>query len=627
MRARANITIEFGPTVAVVTRARAGGRSLVESIRLAVQDWLDTMRLPVDANIELRHVQSVRGPGFVGVAVILNNVRCGFSKRQLNQVYESAMRLAPPDVAASLKSAQEVLSAAPASGNDESLDHAHALLIELVVEAVKISSERVITPEVAEALLDQTRDENPALGREIKGLARSFVTDVLRRLTKVHISVQDAVEFVQHLVQGRAEGFTANEVAERLIDRWRPRAVEIHVDPGLAARLLKDDAIPAKPYPATTLAPEPAELFGMMYDGLFYELGVLLPGINVVVDPELPSGFCRFRLHERLTPMMRGLATNELLVNDTSERLKLSGIQDAQARSNPANGNACAVISKNYEPKLPPGLTTWNQLGYIVLLLSSELRSSVPDLLSLNDVEELLGKLNDSFPALITATLNQYSQLEVAHVLRCLLRDEFSVRNLRSVLEAMLDFSYNTGVRSPTGGWRGREPYVYVGDAEFTGEPYFTDKDPYIARFDIGSMQLFAEPAPEWIADGRIHAEFVKCRLRQEVTHKVTRGRDTIICYLLDADIEMRLQSHKLGPGKLPFKEEEVTQILKGMSEEFMEGYTPLVLFLATTPDVALVVQDVIRADFPEVYVLHRQLVEETANVQPIARVTAIEVC
>jgi hypothetical protein len=62
------------------------------------------------------------------------------------------------------------------------------------------------------------------------------------------------------------------------------------------------------------------------------------------------------------------------------------------------------------------------------------------------------------------------------------------------------------------------------------------------------------------------------------------------------------------------------------MNEEFMEGYGPLVLFLATTPDVALLVQDMIRQDFPQVYVLHRQLVEESANVQPVARVSAIEV-
>ncbi|HSE16292.1 MAG TPA: FHIPEP family type III secretion protein [Pyrinomonadaceae bacterium] len=580
------------------------------------------MRLLVDANVELKQVESVRGPAFVDVAVILNDVRCGFSKRRLIQVYESCVRLTPPNYAVGLKSAQEVLSSAE---NVESLDQAQSFLSELVVEAVKSSSERVITLEVTDALLAQTRDENPALSRDIKKLVRSYVTDVLRHLTKVHISVHDATTLVQYVVQGESEGFHASEVAERLIDRWRPRAVEIHIDPVFAEKLLKDDPVVGTPYPATSLAPEPRDVLGLMYDGLFYELGVWLPSIKVVVDPELPNGFCRFRMHERLTPMLRGIAADELLVNDIPDRLKLSGITDGQPRMNPANGNPCSVISTSSQTKLLPDLTTWDQLGYMVLLLAAELRSAAPTLLSLNDVEDLLGKLNDTFPELLAVTFQQYRPLDVAQVLRWVLRDGVSVRDLRSVLELMLDFSYTTGIRAPTSGWEGREPYVYVGNAEFNGEPYFTEKDPYIARFDIGRMQLFAEPALEWVLNGRILAEFVKCGLRRYLTHKLTRGEFTILSYLLDADIEMRLQSPQAGPGKLPFSDEELAQILKAMSEEFVDDYRAPILFLATTPDVALLVQDMISQDFPEVNVLHRQSVEESASVQPIARVPGFE--
>lgn len=36
---------------------------------------------------------------------------------------------------------------------------------------------------------------------------------------------------------------------------------------------------------------------------------------------------------------------------------------------------------------------------------------------------------------------------------------------------------------------------MYVGDAEFTGDPYFTADDPYVPQFDMDGMQLFAEPA------------------------------------------------------------------------------------------------------------------------------------
>ena len=168
---------------------------------------------------------------------------------------------------------------------------------------------------------------------------------------------------------------------------------------------------------------------------------------------------------------------------------------------------------------------------------------------------------------------------------------------------------------------------MYVGDAEFTGEPYFTADNPYVPQFDMDSMQLFAEPAPEWIANGRIHAEFVKCGMRQYVTHKVSRGQNTIICYLVDADIEKRLLAFRAAPeaDNPPFSELELTEILEGMREGFVESYGTPVLFLATTPDVALLVQDMIGHDFPEVIILHRQLVEESANVQPIARVPGRE--
>lgn len=107
----------------------------------------------------------------------------------------------------------------------------------------------------------------------------------------------------------------------------------------------------------------------------------------------------------------------------------------------------------------------------------------------------------------------------------------------------------------------------------------------------------------------------------------MSRGQDTIICYLLDADVEKRLLAFRAAPeaDNPPFSEREVAEILKGMGEGFVESYGTPVLFLATTPDVALLVQDVIDKDFPEVNVLHRQSIEESANVQPIARVPGRE--
>lgn len=627
MRARSHITVGLGPAAAGALAKSAGssGMNLEEQIRSMMQDWLDAMSLPVDAEVKLEDAPP-RGPQFIDVAVMMNGVRCGFSKRQLARAFESSTRRELVDNTAGVKASRELLGEAAAS-KSESLVPAQTFLTELVVEAVKTSADLVITPEVTEALLTRAREESPAARSAVKGLDWKLAAEVLRRITSVHVAVEDATDFARSVFAGQAEGLTAGDMAERFIDLWRARAIEIHVDPALAKKLLKDDPVAGKAYPAAELAQEPANMLGMMCDGLFYELGVWFARICLVADPELPAECCRFRLHQRLTPVLRGLGEDELLVNGTPERLRLEGIPNGRPRANPANGDPCTVISRGYQHQLRPEYTTLDQFGYIVLLLSTELRFSASSLLSLGDVEDLLAKLNTAFPALVAATFHQYSPLEVAQVLRWLLRQGVTIRDLRRVLELMLDFSYTTGVRSPTAGWAGREPYAYVGDAEFTGDPYFTEEDPYVARFDLEGIQLFGEPAPEWISSGRMLAEFVKCGMREYVTHKVSRGQNTIICYLLDAGIEKRLLAYCAAPetGNRPFSEQEVAEILTGMGEELIETYGTPVLFLATTPDVALLVQDMIEKDFPEVIVLHRQSVEESANVQPIARVPGRE--
>jgi len=436
------------------------------------------------------------------------------------------------------------------------------------------------------------------------------------------VGVQDAAAFVLSLFRGQAQGLTTGDLAEGFVNQWRADTIEIHLDPALAKTLLKTDPVPGTAYPAAQLAHEPANMLAQMCDELFYELGLLFPKINLVAEPKLSVNCCRFRLYQRLSPVLRGIGGDELLVDETPERLTAAGIA-WRVRPHPVYGNPCAVVSRRSQHQLPAELTTWDQFKYIVLLLSSEIRFAASTLLSLDSVEELLGKLKSAFPALVAATLEQYRPREVAQVLRWLLHDAVSIRDLCGVLELMLNFSYTTGVRSPTAGWEGRGSYVYVGDAEFTGEPYFTDDHPYVAQFDMDTMQLFSEPAAEWIANGRIHAEFVKCGMRQYLSHKVSRGQNTIICYLVDPDIEMRLLTFRAAPEATnpPFSERELTEILKSMAEEFVESYRTPVLFLATTPDVALLLQDMVGEDFPEVIILHRQLVEESANVQPIARV------
>ncbi|MFN2510041.1 MAG: hypothetical protein ABR568_01205 [Pyrinomonadaceae bacterium] len=76
----------------------------------------------------------------------------------------------------------------------------------------------------------------------------------------------------------------------------------------------------------------------MMQDGLFYELGIVLPETRIEVDNTLKVNEFRFNLNHREYPAILGLESDQFLVNDTVDRLIKLGIE-ATAATNPANLN------------------------------------------------------------------------------------------------------------------------------------------------------------------------------------------------------------------------------------------------------------------------------------------------
>jgi hypothetical protein len=612
MRAPANISVQIGSSITLPADA-------AEHIRAAVQQWLDSMNLPVAADVEIKAVDSPPGPRFLDAAILVNGTRCPFSKRQVAQCYASVTS-GGLDQAAALSEAQALLVGNTGLASKTGL--VTEMLAALALEAAKCSAEEFVTPEVAYALLAQAR-ETPAAIHSYGDSDRVVVTGLLRRLTAVHVRVPDAAELLERVSQAHTEDLSGGELAEALIDEWRPAAIEIQLPVAAVRKMLAQVPVAKTAYYPADLRETYANALGDMCDGIFYELGVWFSRISVVADPQLAANTCRFRLHERLTPVLRVIGEDEVLVNASPDQLSREGIKNRRAWANPANGSENTVLPRDAKARVDAAHATWDQYWHIILLLSAELRSSAWWLLSLEDVENLLDKMSTAFPALVNTALQEYSPLRIAQVLRWLLRRGVSVRDFRNILQLMLDFSYTTGIRSPTAGWSGREPYIFVGGTELTGEPYFTKDDPYVAEFDLQGIQLCAEPPSDWVATGRLIAEFVKCGLREYFTHKISRGQfNTIICYLLDEHLEKRLVTARMqGSDSHPFDPEETSGLLFAMQQEFVDKWGAAGLFLATTPDVAFLVEDLMEKDFPETVVLHRQVIESFGSVQPVATV------
>ena len=143
----------------------------------------------------------------------------------------------------------------------------------------------------------------------------------------------------------------------------RPDAVEIHLQEEYLRQLTTIDA------------ENRAGLFAFLRDGLFAELGVAYPDFHLVPDAGLAPREFMFKLNHLTCARQVGLGPEECLVNDTAdrlntpERLKQFGVF-AKAAGNPATGQPASITNLEHKGALEKeGLTTWDQMGYLILSL------------------------------------------------------------------------------------------------------------------------------------------------------------------------------------------------------------------------------------------------------------------
>jgi hypothetical protein len=307
----------------------------------------------------------------------------------------------------------------------------------------------------------------------------------------------------------------------------------------------------------------------MMRDGLFYELGLMLPMVDIRRDDGLDSHSIRFQFNDLRFPPQPALEPGEFLVNDTVDRLALLKLNGRQA-FNPVNGSECAVISENNGTREfceQAGLTTWDPAGYFILALSAAIRCNAGLFLNTDVVRFQLGRLEEWFPSLIGALESRIPIHDLTRILRELLEEELSIRDLHGILEALLS----------------------------------------IDGTDAGH-------APDWSRDGALA---IRQALNRYISHKYTRGGNTIVVLLLDHAIEIRLMQDA------PLEKQEHHRLLEALYEKV--GGLPAValnLPILTKIECRKKLEDLIKYEFPRIAVLCYQDLSTDMNIQPIDRVS-----
>jgi hypothetical protein len=332
-----------------------------------------------------------------------------------------------------------------------------------------------------------------------------------------------------------------------------------------------------------------SEMLEMMSDGLFYELGFSYRLDDVQADPELSDPWFRVRWNDISTRQIKGLTADEFLVNDTVDRLTLLNVKGTEA-INPANQSECAIVHgaavKTCEDA---DLTTWDADAYVVLYASSQIRQNAGSFATDNLTALYLTNLSASSLELVAQATKRFDSQQLTRILRLLLDEEISIRDLRTILNALLAvnevttaelhklivFAPNTGIHCPVE--RGRT---------------------------LADLQLTE------------YCDCVRTAMRRQLSHKYTRGGNTLVVYLLAPAIENRLMDRKeLSPME---RKEFLTAIGGEVGNLPPTAQVPVIL---TTWQIRRRLRDLIAYDLPRTAVLSYQDLSPDMNIQPLARI------
>jgi hypothetical protein len=342
--------------------------------------------------------------------------------------------------------------------------------------------------------------------------------------------------------------------AEALLDRLAAPTFDLHFEPEYLKALTTDR--------------DAAELFTFLRDGMLVELGILLPPMRIRLDPTLRNRGFAFRVNAIRTIPRIGLDLDSIHVNDTPERLHGLDVS-AVASVNPATGQPGAIAPAAPRTRIEAaGLTVWDAFGYHILVMADVIRTHAPALMSPAQVRAAMSELGKAFPAVTGSFDDTDIARVVGPLLRSLLAELISTRNLRHILQL-------------------------------------------VRRHAVAPEVSFGYDLPTFVRRGMV----------DQIGHVAARGTNTLVVYLLDPEFERELAEGADRAESVPL----------GLAEDLRDAFygeirhlppTASLPAVLTTDKCRAAVRDTLCAEYPTVRVLDYQDLPAHYSVQPVARIS-----
>ncbi len=334
------------------------------------------------------------------------------------------------------------------------------------------------------------------------------------------------------------------------------------------------------------------QMLALMRDGLFAESGMTIPPVQIEIDGALPFEEFRFKINGQESDRIKGLKANQFLVNDTAERLKVLEIA-AVNQPNPGTGAEACVVDETgnlFETIRGIGLTSWGPVGYLVLALSGEIRKVASTFQTVDVTRHILESLKSIHPEMIAAVTERYSVEELTAVLRNLLDEEISTRDMRGILEALLAISGSATV-------------------DFSRYIVFAPQAQNVCPLQSASSLKRLGPNE--------FSEAARTFMKRYMSHKYLRGMGTLLVYLVDPQIEKRFADLES-----PLTPEEKTKFIEAVRSTVNGGTAAQNNSILTSSEVRRAIRELIKEQFPRLPVLSYSELSPETNIQPLARIS-----
>ena len=310
-------------------------------------------------------------------------------------------------------------------------------------------------------------------------------------------------------------------------------------------------------------------------DALYLETGVRFPGVRVrPMVKTLPEFSFMVRIND-VPVMQERIQPDFLLATSAPENLRRLAI-NARPIQHPISKAKMSLIEKNEKEVVEAsGVTVWNAAGMVALYVAGVLRKKAKGFIGLQEVSELIERLEKAYPALVKEVVPKVTSVpQLVNVLRRLVDENVSIRDLKSIVEALGEF---------------------------------------------GTME----------GDGLFLTERVRSSLSGQLAYAYAGLENRLPVVLLDPMIEETIESGivRTAHGQMlslePEIAREIVQTIAGALQPMVaQGKRPVIL---TNPDVRRFVRKLIETDLPSAAVLSYDELPPDLTIQPMGRAELTE--